>query len=66
VEILQDEPPTWKEAALSAGQVTELLAPHHPGAAEAAAAWAVAGLHVSWYGLGDLALRTQGPAPAIA
>jgi hypothetical protein len=61
VEILEDHPPTWKEAALPADRVTELLSPHHPGAAEAAATWAGAGLHVSWYGRGDLAVRTPGP-----
>jgi hypothetical protein len=61
VEILEDHPPTWKEAALSAAQVTELLSPNHPGAAEAAAAWEAAGLHVSWYSRGDLAIRTPGP-----
>ena len=61
VEILQDEPPTWDEAALTAAQVTGLLAPHHPDAAAAAAAWESAGLHVSWCEIGDLAVRTPGP-----
>ena len=35
------------DAALTVEQVTEALAPHHPGAAEAAAAWARAGLVVA-------------------
>lgn len=60
VEILNDVPPTWDEAALSASQVAALLAPHHPGAAEAAAAWESAGLHVSWWARG-LAIRTPAP-----
>jgi hypothetical protein len=60
VEVLEDHPPTWAAAALTAEQVTELLAPHHPGAAEAARAWAAAGLHVSCCH-GGLAIRTPTP-----
>jgi hypothetical protein len=60
VEVLEDHPPMWDAAALTAEQVTGLLAPHHPGAAEAVRAWAAAGLHVS-YCHGGLAIRTPAP-----
>lgn len=60
VEILDDEPPTWAEAALPADEVTRILAPHHPGAAEAAAAWEAAGLLVCRWARG-LAIYTPGP-----
>jgi hypothetical protein len=60
LEVLEDRPPTWAEAALTAEQVTALLAPYHPGAAEAAAAWAAARLHVA-HEAGGLAIRTPGP-----
>jgi hypothetical protein len=60
VEVLEDHPPTWDAAALTASQVTELLVPHHPGAAEAVQAWLAAGLHVS-YCHGGLAIRTPAP-----
>jgi hypothetical protein len=60
IEVLEDQPPTWEAAALTAEQVTALLAPHHPGAAEAARAWAAAGLHVAreYY---ELVIRTPDP-----
>ena len=60
VEVIEDHPPTWDAAALTASQVTELLAPHHPGAAEAVQAWLAAGLHVSRCH-GGLAIRTPAP-----
>jgi hypothetical protein len=63
VEVLEDHPPAWTAAALTASQVTELLAPYHPGAAEAARAWLAAGLHVS-YCHGGLAIRTPRPRTA--
>ncbi|WP_157904264.1 hypothetical protein, partial [Parafrankia soli] len=64
VEVLIDRPPTWADAALSAEQITALLAPHHPGAAAAAAAWIAAGLHVS-HDLAGLAIRTRPAGPRI-
>lgn len=64
LEVLEDRPPTWAQAALSADQITALLAPHHPGAAAAAAAWIAAGLHVS-HDLGGLAIRTRPAGPRI-
>jgi hypothetical protein len=60
VEVIEDHPPTWDAAALTASQVTELLAPYHLGAAEAAQAWLAAGLHVSRCH-GGLAIRTPAP-----
>ena len=60
IEILEDHPPTWDAAALTAGQITDLLAPHHPGAAEAAAASINAGLLVAREP-GGLAIRTPAP-----
>jgi hypothetical protein len=60
VEILEDIPPTWAEAALSAEQITALLAGHHDGAAAAAVAWIAAGLHVA-HGHGGLDIRTAAP-----
>jgi hypothetical protein len=60
LEILEDRPPTWSRAALSVATVTRLLAPHHAGAAQAAQAWADAGLHVS---RGPVALEIRTPAP---
>ncbi|SCL21267.1 hypothetical protein [Micromonospora aurantiaca (nom. illeg.)] len=60
IEVLEDIPPTWAAAALTVEQITDLLAPHHPGAAEAAAAWIAAGLHVS-HAHGALSIRTPGP-----
>ena len=60
VEILEDRPPTWAEAALDAVAVTALLDQHHPGAAEAAAAWAAAGLLVT-EDVDGLIIRTPAP-----
>lgn len=60
VEVLEDHPPTWQAAALTAEQVTALLAPYHPGAAQAAAAWAAAGLHIA-HAPDGLVIRTPGP-----
>lgn len=60
IEVLEDIPPTWAAAALTAEQITDLLAPHHPGAAEAATAWIAAGLHVS-HTHGGLSIRTPAP-----
>jgi hypothetical protein len=60
VEVLEDYPPTWQEAALPVEQVTALLTLHHAGAAEAAVAWAAAGLHVA-HEVGGLTIRTPGP-----
>lgn len=60
VEILEEHSPTVAGAELDADAVTALLAPHHHGAAEAVAAWAAAGLHVS-HGLFGLEIRSPGP-----
>ena len=60
VEVLEDHPPAWDDAALDPELVTGLLAPHHPGAAEAVQAWAGAGLHLSWCH-GGIAIRTPAP-----
>lgn len=60
VEILEDRLPFWAEAALSAEQVTALLTPHHPNAAEAAAAWEAAGLLVT-EDVDGLIIRTPAP-----
>ena len=60
VEVLEDHPPTWDAAALTAEEVTGLLALHHPGAAEAVEAWLAAGLHVARCH-GGLAIRTPAP-----
>jgi hypothetical protein len=60
IEVLEERPPTWEAAALTAEQVTALLATHHPGAAEAARAWAAAGLHVARE-FAELVIRTPGP-----
>jgi hypothetical protein len=60
VEILHEDPPTWAESAIGEQRIAELLAPYHPGAAAASAAWIAAGLHVSdrhW----ALEIRTPGP-----
>ena len=62
LEVLEDHPPTWDAAALTGGQITDLLAAHHPGAAEAAQAWIAAGPHVS-YCHGGLAIHTPRPPP---
>lgn len=59
VEVLENYPPTWAEAEMSVEQVTAMLAPHHAGAAEAAAAWASASLYVS-IEHGDLVIRSPG------
>jgi hypothetical protein len=47
VEVLEDHPPTWDAAALTAEEVIDLLAPHHPGAGAAVQAWLAAGLHIA-------------------
>jgi hypothetical protein len=60
LEVLRDHPPTWHAAALTAEQVSALLASHHPGAARAAAAWSAAGLHVA-HAPDGLVIRTPGP-----
>lgn len=60
IEVRKERPPTWEAAALSTEQVTALLAPYHPGAAEAARAWAAAGLHVAHEAM-ELVIRTPGP-----
>jgi hypothetical protein len=59
IEVLEERPPTWDAAALTAEQVTALLAPHFPEAA-IAGAWVAAGLHVG-HEFGELIIRTPGP-----
>jgi len=60
LEVLEDHPPTWRAATLTTERVTELLAPYHPGAERAAAAWTASGLHVVQARDG-LEIRTPGP-----
>jgi len=60
LEVLEDHPPTWQAATLTTERVTELLAPYHPGAERAAAAWTASGLHVVQARDG-LEIRTPGP-----
>lgn len=47
VEVLENYPPTWMEAALDLPGILALIGEHHRGAEKAAAAWLAAGLHVA-------------------
>jgi hypothetical protein len=60
VRILEDLPPMHSDAAVDPAVLIELLAPYHPGAAEAVTAWAAAGLHLS-LGTRGVEIRTPGP-----
>jgi hypothetical protein len=60
VDVIEERPPTWKAAALSAATITRLLEPFHAGAAQAAAAWVAAGLHVA-RDVNGLLIRTPAP-----
>jgi hypothetical protein len=59
VEVLEDLQPMHADAAVDPAALIELLAPHHPGAAEAVTAWADAGLHLS-LGTRGVEIRTPG------
>jgi len=60
LEVLEDHPPTWHAAALTAERIVELLAPYHPLAERAAAAWTASRLHIAQERDG-LVIRTAGP-----
>ena len=60
LEVLEDHPPTWHAAALTAERIVELLAPCHPRAEQAAAAWTASRLHIAQERDG-LVIRTPGP-----
>jgi hypothetical protein len=60
IDVLQERPPTWDAAALTASQITELLAPRFAEAGEVVGVWESAGLHVA-HEFGELVIRTPGP-----